>query len=335
MKSSPFLVEFRSWLFVTIARLSAHLPAFRGRTRAFLLLYTLLGLNGHKLVVETQLRRPIRFSARLDIQSWLQRVAFLTGEYEGNTVTFLHRVWQGRGGRGYLLDVGANVGMISVPFALIARDSMQRRPVVIAVEAVPDNAAALTTNIALNRLEDSVQVIGTALGDEEKSIRIQVEGDLAAGEGSGTANILPDGSTYGCVAQTLRLLTLDGLLAAGKIGPDCTVIKIDTDGYDLKVVQGGAALLASGRPIVYGEFSAHCMQWHHQTIDDVRRFAEKLNYALLFRQDSRMRFSDLPPVAGYSQDVLLVPNELKSELAWCCESITVTPQSEAEAGDAG
>lgn len=317
MKPGTVLLGFRAWLFVSIARVSAYLPAVRGRTRVFLILHGLLGLRQHRLLVDARLRRPVPYKARLDIQSWLQRIAFLTGDYESETAMLLQRFSASRGRSGYLLDIGANVGMISLPFALMARGGAKRTPSVIAVEAVPDNARELRLNVALNGLDSDIEVIECALGDEEKEIRIQVEGDLAAGEGSGTANILADQSTYQCVTQSLRLLTLDGLLEAGRIAPDCTIIKIDTDGYDLKILQGAEKFLTAARPIIFGEFLAHCLNWHEQSIDDVRLFAERLNYVVLYRQMDGTSFADHEPAAGYVQDLILVPGELRTQMSWC------------------
>ena len=321
MKASSFLIEPRHRLFVSISRLSSRLPAFRGRTRVFLLLYQVLGLSHHSLLVDARLRRPVPFSARLNIQSWLQRIAFLTGGYESETVDFLHRLWQSRAGSGYLLDIGANVGMISIPFALMARATASDNPLVIAVEAVPDNARALETNIGLNDLGTEVVVIESALGDAEKTIHIQVEGDLASGEGSGTANILPDDSTYACVTQPLVLRTLDGLLASGLLAANCSVIKIDTDGYDLKVLEGAVGFLGKCRPVIFGEFSAHCMQWHKQSIADVERFAENMDYDVFFRnEENSLTFAREQPIDGFVQDLLLVPRENCDEFSWCIET---------------
>lgn len=159
--------------------------------------------------------RPSRFLVRLDVQSWLQRVAFLTGGYESKTTIFLMRLWEARNGSGYLLDVGANVGMITIPCALQLQSRSTVRPVVIAVEAVPDNVKALKLNVELNDLGHSVTVLGAALGDVEKIVDIQVEGNLSEGDGAGTANILPDGSGYECVRQKLAIHTIDNLFEQG------------------------------------------------------------------------------------------------------------------------
>jgi FkbM family methyltransferase len=295
-------------VFLASGRFAATLPHVRGKTRVLLALYKLLRLSGKHLVVDARLRRPVRFNAQLDLHAWLQRVAFLTGGYEEDTVEFLLELHTRDGRDGYLLDVGANIGLIAIPFA---KGVPARKPSVIAVEAVPDNVAVLRRNLAINHLQEAVPVIPFGLGATGGSVQIQVEGDLRSGEGTGTANILPDGSTYDCVRQEIVIRTVDELADSGELPEGCSVIKIDTDGYDLKVLEGATRFLGRNRPIIFGEFSAHCLGWHGQSIADVVAFATASGYAVWQRElpSWRFRVYTADNAAGFVQDLLLVPDE--------------------------
>ena len=305
-------------MFTRVGRLSSRLPAFRGRTRAFLLLFDLLGLKDKHVSVDVRLERPVPFSARLDLHSWLQRLAFLTGGYEPDTVLFLKRLHDCRGAGGYCLDVGANVGLIAIPLALLVRrNSHVPAPCVVALEPVQDNCRVLRHNVAVNDLAAAIQVLQVAVGDVEKRVDIQIEGNLAEGEGTGTANILPDHSDHACVRQSLRLEILDKVLGEA-VGGWCSVIKIDADGYDLKVLQGAGELLARERPVVYGEFSAHCLRWHGQSLASVVEFASARNYVVWKRMHPRWQFtSELGD--DFKQDLLLVPREWVASFDWCLQ----------------
>lgn len=298
--------SLRARAFLKIGALSALLPHFRGRTRIFLELYRLLHLKDQHVIVRTGLRRPVDFNAELDLHSWLQKVAFLTGGYEPDTVEFLLRLHRAGGGSGYLLDVGANIGLISIPFV---KATSGPSPRAIAVEAVPDNVRALRNNVSLNELTSQLTVVPVALGDEPGWKDIQVEGDLQAGEGTGTANILADGSLHPCVRQKIQLQTLDELASAGTVANGCSVIKIDTDGYDLKVLQGGTQFLQRERPMIFGEYAAHCMAWHGQDLAQVQTFCEQLNYEVWRRVMPGWRFSLAASGSDFIQDLLLVPRE--------------------------
>jgi FkbM family methyltransferase len=291
-------------VFLAAGRFAARLPRVRGKTRVLLALYKLLRLSGRHVVVNANLRRPTPFEAQLDLHAWLQRVAFLTGGHEEDTVEFLLDLHRRAGSRGYLLDVGANIGLIAIPFA--KRIGAQQQPSVIAVEAVPDNVTVLRRNIDRNGLAAAIPVIPYALGATAGAAQIQVEGDLHDGEGTGTANILPEGSTYECVRQEIIVKTVDEL----SLPEGCAVVKIDTDGYDLKVLQGGAEFLRRNRPVIFGEFSAHCLRWHQQSIEDVAAFAEAHGYEVWQRVIPTWQFRPYDPAtaAAFEQDLLLVPS---------------------------
>lgn len=282
-------------IFIALVGASHTLPEIKGKHRALLALCHALKLDRRHATVEANLSKPVAYLARLDLHSWLQRLAFVSGGYETRTVHLLLRLWKSHT-RGYLLDIGANIGLISIPFALLARSAK-----VIAVEAVVDNHRALTHNIALNNLVGRVTALNVALGDQEKTVDIQVEGDLRNGEGTGTANIMPDNSTYECERIPLQLQTLDDLYESGILPKGCSIIKIDTDGYDLKILQGGKRFLAENRPIIFGEFAAHCLAWHGQSHDDVRDFAGSCGY------------STHNYAGTFSEDLLLTPTELNSQ----------------------
>jgi FkbM family methyltransferase len=298
LKTESFAVR----LFVAAGRVAARLPHIRGKTRLLLVLYKLLGLENRHVPVRARLRLPVPFDVLLDLHSWLQRVAFLTGGYEEDTVEFLLELRRMDGRDAALLDVGANIGVIAIPFVVASSASA------IAVEAVPDNVTRLRTNIELNALGGKVQVVPFALGATAGTAQIQVEGDLHAGEGTGTANILPDGSTYECVRQEIVVRTLDQLVESGELASRCSVVKIDTDGYDLKVLQGGTRFLERDRPVIFGEFSAHCLAWHDQTIEDVAAFAREQRYETWYRTPLTWDFTREAP-AKVDQDLLLIPAE--------------------------
>jgi FkbM family methyltransferase len=234
----------------------------------------------------------------------------VNGGYEAETVRLLLRLLEAS--PGYLLDIGANVGLIAIPAARMSNRK------VVAIEAVPDNAAALAHNISMNSLGDSIRVIPMGVGEVQAKVDIQVEGDLKDGQGTGSANILPNGSTYQCERIQIEVTTLDLLLSEKRIDATCGVVKIDTDGYDLKVLQGGTTFLERSRPIVFGEFAAPCLAWHGQTVDDVKQFAASHDYVAwaadghgssLFRPEADR--------ATFVQDLLLVPSEKVSQLGWC------------------
>ncbi|KAA0249619.1 MAG: hypothetical protein EDX89_23705 [Acidobacteria bacterium] len=175
----------------------------------------------------------------------------------------------------------------------------------------------LRGNIARNCVETECLAIESAVGDEEGPVEIQVEGDLREGQGSGTANIVADDSDYACERIPLQLTTLDALAASSALPTGCSVVKIDTDGYDLKVLQGGRGFVGTERPVVFGEFLAHCMRWHHQGLAEVVSQRDSLGYAVWQRLPGGWSFTRGVDERIYEQDLLLVPREKEGRFEWC------------------
>jgi FkbM family methyltransferase len=302
-----------------IGRASRATPAIRGKNRLYLALLRALGAESRRTVVVVPLSQPVEYRAELDLRSWLQRLAFVSGSYESETVDFLIRLYQAHPQRGAIFDIGANVGLISIPLAILLRrsDASKSDAIVCAFEPISDNFAQLKRNVELNGLGRAIRLFHVALGDERKIVDIQVEGNLAPGEGSGTANILSEKSTYQCTRIPTALRPLDEMVLMGEIDSNVSVIKIDTDGYDLKIFEGARGLLMNARPVAYGEFDSHCLSWHDQSIGSVRAFAQQVGYEVFAKIPSAFRFPRKADDDNFVRDLLFIPREHVSRYAWC------------------
>ena len=121
------------------------------------------------------------------------------------------------------IDVGANVGSYTVLASAVCKSSS------IAIEPDPGTVQSLRRNIAANRMEGRVRLIEAALGSCGGFVRFTV--------GRDTTNRVADETDRN--AHDVRVLTLDQV-AAG----ECPVlIKMDVEGYESRVVDGGAETL--------------------------------------------------------------------------------------------
>jgi FkbM family methyltransferase len=264
------------------------LPNFRGKVRLAKELQKKLGLENHHILETVVLNDPARYHATLDLHSWNEFLAFVDGGYEGHTVRFLAGCYDKRG---CFLDIGANIGLISLPFAtFIDPSNFAESPFVFCIEAVRSNYERLVHNIQLNQREKAIVAIGKGVGEREKTVEIQVEGNLKEGAGSGTANILAEDTDHPCERIPLTITTLDKLNEIGKIPHRCSLIKIDVDGYDLFVLQGAGKLLSFSRPIIFGEFSSHCLAWHGHSHTDVANYVKKFDYHVFYKPTQAWKF---------------------------------------------
>lgn len=286
--------------FLSIAAIIRALPPIRGKVRLGRALYRLANPLNQSFVLDTTLYAgSLRF--RLDLRSAHELMAFLMDEYESSTVEMLLLLSRGA----VICDVGANIGLITVPLAAALRTRVSSAPIV-AIEPMIGNHDVLSANVRANGLDDTVTVLSAAAGSSDAEVLIQIEGDDPTL--TGTANILPATSE----ATTTRLVTrtLDSLRAAGTIPAHVDTIKIDTDGYDLEVLRGATTMLREDRPFVVAEFNAHCMGWHGQTLADVDSLANEHQYSLWLPEhyDSQ-RFHRYRDGEVNEGDCLLLPIE--------------------------
>ena len=314
IQQGTLLSEFNVAFYRNFARQWRKLPNFRGKARAALELYRVLGLENHHIFETASIRYPARYRAVLDLHGWLERIAFLTNGYESDTVRFLARCYPDEG---YFLDVGANIGLICLPFAeLVDHSRIGAPPRIFCIEAVKANFERLIQNIELNDRQNAITPIGKGVGDCEKTVEVQVEGNLKESEGTGTANILAEGTSHPCERIRLEITTINQLIGSGKLPQDCSLMKIDVDGYDLKVLEGATNLLTSSRPIIFGEFMRHCLAWHGQSHDDVVAFVRQFDYQVYSKDRNAWRFL---PCKEYNveSDLLILPKEKAPDLDWC------------------
>jgi FkbM family methyltransferase len=140
-----------------------------------------------------------------------------------------------------VIDVGANIGTHTVFFAQRVGATGQ----VHAFEPQRIVFQSLCANLALNGLLN-VRAFHAAVAREPGTIAVPPVAYAEPGNQGGVA--LATNATAAGEGERVPLMTLDGL------GIDrCRLLKIDVEGMELDVLEGGRSLVAAGRPIVYVE----------------------------------------------------------------------------------
>lgn len=144
-----------------------------------------------------------------------------------------------------VLDVGANVGMYTVPIA-------QKVKLVYACELDPLNVAILKENLVLNTVHDRVVIFPIACGNSMTIVEIKFR-DLAYGDAlQSVAGGDVSNSHLGELPHTTKSLqmSLDELFeSVDAIRPN--KIKIDVDGNEETVLRGLKGLLATADEIYF------------------------------------------------------------------------------------
>jgi FkbM family methyltransferase len=149
----------------------------------------------------------------------------LYGQYSESEVTMM-RAFLDEGST--VVDVGANIGDLTVPLARIVGDTGR----VYAIESHPDNFNILCANLALNSIRNT------------KAINAFV----ATNEGTDTSSETWGEFAYVSQRWNAQFLALDAL----DLGA-CDLIKVDVDGKELDVLRSGEMQIDRHRPILYFE----------------------------------------------------------------------------------
>jgi FkbM family methyltransferase len=136
--------------------------------------------------------------------------------------------------KGILLDIGANVGLIS----LLLADKIQHA---ILFEPNPIAAARARENLALNQLSFEVQEL--ALSDQVGVVEIENAGSVDS------CNRTVVGFTTSLPTISVRRNTLDSFLAEHDTLPaPVSAVKIDVEGHENSVLRGMLGFLERQRP---------------------------------------------------------------------------------------
>lgn len=146
-----------------------------------------------------------------------------------------HRLLQGRPGT--FLDIGANIGLVTVP---VARDSIAR---VHAFEPEPRNFDFLSRNVQANGLAERVTLHHAALVAEGGVVPFELSEDNLGDHRIRRPHRLPRDKFNEAARQVIEVsgCRLDDLVEAEAL-PRPLVVKMDVQGAELEVVRGGRAV---------------------------------------------------------------------------------------------
>lgn len=203
-------------------------------------------LLGHPITRQRRLQSVQRFLrwqlgsrllGRPVVCDWINGVRFIAGRGEfgltGNIYAGLHEfadmafVLHFLRDSDLFVDVGANVGS----YSLLACGAVKARG--IAFEPVPGTFERLVDNIRLNRLDDRVCCHRKAVGAKPGSIAFTLE--------SNTMNHAVAPGEQDVKTVEVEVVDLDSAL--GGVAP--ALLKIDVEGFETPVVEGGPATLGN------------------------------------------------------------------------------------------
>ena len=169
-----------------------------------------------------------------------------------------------------VFDVGANLGLMSVPVLQECRDCR-----VVSFEPSPNSLPYLERTRAGSAHRERWMVIGAAVADRS--------GELDFTIGSGTDALFegfrPSARISGAKTIRVPVTTLDD--SWRRLGdPVVSLIKIDVEGAEAGVFRGATALLDRCRPAIVVEWAAAYLERYQTQPSDLLRVAGRYHYRI-------------------------------------------------------
>ena len=165
----------------------------------------------------------------------------VTGEYEPLETKIL-KYFAGHGG--LVVDIGANVGYYAVELGKILGENGK----LIALEPIPESFEQLEGNVKLNSIQDRVSCHQIAISNFHGSLTLY-KPEISGSSASSARNLHP---TEGSIKLEVPVTTLDILLNSLNI-QNCELIKVDVEGAELMVIEGGLDSVKSFKPVIFLE----------------------------------------------------------------------------------
>jgi len=162
------------------------------------------------------------------------------GEYEPIETRILRKIARDSS---VIVDIGANVGFYTVELAF----SMPSNGILFSFEPVEHTNIQLRQNVELNGLEN-VQVFKLGLSNLESETEIFLPNKSVSSAAS-LRNLHPQEVVF---SEIIKLKTLDSVFESQHID-NCDLIKIDVEGGELQVIQGGKKLIEKYKPTIFAE----------------------------------------------------------------------------------
>lgn len=229
-------------------------------------------------------------------QSLVHRCAVTEGFYEVDNLRILQKAHHSGT---CMIDVGANIGLMSVP--ILQQDPNAR---VIALEASPSVTPYLAKTISRSPNQSRWKLIEAAAGAEPGTAQFYCSAqDGNVYDGLRNTKRAENGSTH-----EVRVTTLSDVWRQEE-EPHVSLIKIDVEGAEADVLRGAAAVLKACSPAVLLEWNLQNLEAYNTPPSLLFDLASELNYTLhavpsLARvpQPNTMRF-----YAGLNESFLLLP----------------------------
>lgn len=171
-----------------------------------------------------------------------------------------------------VLDIGANIGFTVLKLAQLVKNGK-----VIGFEPDPYNYSACINNLKQNNFDNS-EVLNLGLGSEEAILDMEVRTPSNRGGNRISTSLNKDGIK-------IQVKKLDGLFPALDMD-HLDLIKIDVEGYELRVLKGSEEILKKYKPILFIELDNDNLMDQGDSAQALIDFLTQLGYKSIYNAET-------------------------------------------------
>lgn len=201
-----------------------------------------------------------------------------------------------------ILDIGANSGALSLGFA----SHLNKDGHIYAFEPGCETANRFQENLTLNpHLQDKITLIRCGLGANEKTF-FRKESDPP---GNGT--LMDETGALLTAGEPVQITTLDRWLEETQLSA-IDFMKVDVEGFELAVFQGGVKALEQFHPTIWFE-STQISSGGRDRVAQCYQFLESLGYQIF---NPAILYPTIPVYGNYPQDSLAIHKSQASQFCF-------------------
>ncbi|MFA5991004.1 MAG: FkbM family methyltransferase [Candidatus Doudnabacteria bacterium] len=199
------------------------------------------------------------------------------------------------------IDIGANIGFIS-----LAVFSKVPQTKIFAFEPGIHQNKMLDITILANGLQNNIILSKQAVSNTTGATVFQIHKNEAESVGDGLIDTRRGGETSSVSVPVIRLD--DWWISQKQIG--VSVIKIDTEGAELYILQGAEKMIKACKPIIYLEISLLNLKSYPYTAHDILEWLVSHNYYLYTIDGSCVENENLEKLATIEDSFVARPGKI-------------------------
>lgn len=169
-----------------------------------------------------------------------------------------------------VFDIGANIGA----YTLLMAKEVGTEGKIFSFEPNPEVRERLRSNVMFNQFSERVEIVKLALSDTSGNAQLYIPRPDIINRGVGS---LQEIAGFPSDKISVQVDSLDAFVNSADVDK-LDFIKIDTEGYDAKIIRGGKQTIERYRPIILFEVNFLAHQKANEDIDSIREMLVRLGY---------------------------------------------------------